>query len=278
MSIQISVNTLSVLINKHAYPSTEFRDPFMTDLPSLKAPPIKRDAGITVWKQLEIKLADDISKGEIDNNGRLPTEAALATRFGVNRHTIRRAISALADRGLVRIERGRGMFVQDVVIDYPLMRRTSFSANLLGQGRAPTSDVVSIKTIPADRHVATALALRTGSLVICRQAIGFADDVPITASLTYFPSRRFPGLAEQFKDGMSISSALQTCGLTDYHRLSTRIVARLPTSAEASALRQPATHPVLVTEAVDGDRKDRPISFGVSCFAGARVQITVEQN
>jgi hypothetical protein len=33
---------------------------------------------------------------------------------------------------------------------------------------------------------------------------------------------------------------------------------------------------VLVTEAIDVDPEDRPISYGVTCFAGARVQITVE--
>lgn len=248
----------------------------MTDLTSFDAPPIEREAGIAVWRQLEIQLADDIAKGRLGEDGRLPTEAALAKRFGVNRHTVRRAISALTERGLVRVERGRGMFVQDVVIDYPLTRRTSFSANLLGQGRAPTNDVVSINTIKAGPTVAHAILLRTGALVICRQAIGFADDVPITTSRTYFPKHRFPTLAEQFENTMSISTALSSCGLADYRRLSTRILARLPTSSEAAALRQPAAQPVLVTEAIDGDREGRPISFGITCFAGARVQITVE--
>lgn len=248
----------------------------MTDLSSFDAPLIARETGIAVWRQLEIQLADDIEKGRIDDEGRLPTEAALARRFSVNRHTVRRAISALTERGLIRVERGRGMFVEDVVIDYPLTRRTSFSTNLLGQGKAPTSKVVSIKIVKADRMVAEALSLRRSTLVICRQAIGFADDVPINAGRTYFPKRRFPKLAEQLENTMSISTALKACGLPDYRRLSTRIVTRLPTLSEAASLRQPATQPVLVTEAIDVDRDDRPISHGVTCFAGARVQIIVE--
>lgn len=247
----------------------------MTDLSLSDTPPIEREAGIAVWRQLEIQLADEISKGLFGNEGRLPTEATLAKRFGVNRHTVRRAISALTERGLVRVERGRGMFVQDIVIDYPLTRRTSFSANLLGQGRAPTSDVVSINVIKADQMVAQALSLRNNALVVCRQAIGSADDVPISAGLTYFSQRRFPKLAEHLET-MSISEALRACDLKDYRRLSTRILARLPTASEAAALRQPVIQPVLVTEAIDVDQKGRPISYGVSCFAGARVQITVE--
>jgi GntR family phosphonate transport system transcriptional regulator len=248
----------------------------MTEQTSFNAPSFERQAGLAVWRQLEIQLADDIQKGRIGGDGRLPTEAALAQRFAVNRHTVRRAISALTGRGLIRVERGRGMFVEDVVLDYPLTRRTSFSANLLGQGRAPASDVVSIDLMKADRTIADALALRAGALVICRRAVGLADDVPINVSLTFFPNSRFPALAEQFETTMSITSALRACGVNDYRRLSTRILTRLPTPSEAAALRQPAAQPVLVTEAVDVDLEDRPISYGVTCFAGGRVQITVE--
>lgn len=248
----------------------------MTDLKPFNEPSLKRDAGIAIWRQLEIQLAQEIGKGVFGEEGRLPTEAALAKRFGVNRHTVRRAIATLSERGLVRVERGRGMFVQDVVIDYPLTRRTSFSANLLGQGRAPTSHVVSLTVIDADQQVATALSLSEGTSVLCRQAVGLADDVPINASVTYFPQERFPGLADELEITMSISKALKACGLAVFHRLSTRILTRLPTASEASALRQPASQPVLITEAIDADREKRPISLGMTCFAGARVQIVVE--
>ncbi|MGI9494316.1 MAG: phosphonate metabolism transcriptional regulator PhnF [Geminicoccaceae bacterium] len=248
----------------------------MTDLTPVVPSPIEREAGIAVWRQLEIKLADQIQQGLFGENGRLPTESALAKCFGVNRHTIRRAISALTERGLVRVERGRGMFVEDVVIDYPLTRRTSFSTNLLAQGRAPTSSITAINIVGADHGVADALSLGADEPVICRQAIGFADDVPINIGLTYFPYARFPGLAEQLKSIESISKALGASGIRDYRRASTRILTRLPTPSEAASLRQPVAQPVLVTEAIDVDMKGRPISYGVACFAGARVQISVE--
>ncbi len=235
-----------------------------------------RDAGIAIWRRLEIKLANEIKEGLLGNGDRLPTESALAERFAVNRHTIRRAISALTERGLVRVERGRGMFVEDVVIDYPLMERTSFSANLLAQGLAPTSDVASIRIVKADSTIASALSLRKGALVICRDSTGFADNVPISSSLTCFPKRRFPNLAGHLEETKSVSMALKASGLPDYRRQATRVLTRMPTPSEAAALKQPASQPVLVTEAIDVDPKGQPISYGVTCFAGARVQITVQ--
>ncbi len=248
----------------------------MTDLPRNHAHTFDRGAGLAIWKQLEITLAGEITRGSFGEQGRLPTEAVLAKRFDVNRHTVRRAISALTERGLVRVEQGRGMFVQDVLVDYPLTHRTSFSANLLGQGKAPTSDVMAIKRVTADKSIAEALSLKIGTSLIGRHAIGFADEVPISTSWTYFPEKRFPGLAAQLQRHESISDALKACGVPDYRRFSTKIVTRLPTTAEAAALRQPVTQPILVTEAVDTDQEGTPISFGVTCFAGARVQITVE--
>lgn len=232
--------------------------------------------GIAVWRRLETRLAGEIGAGRIGDDGRLPTEAALARRFGVNRHTVRRAIAGLVERGLVRVERGRGMFVQDVVVDYPLTRRTSFSANLLAQGKAPASDAVSVKVIEASEQVAKALVCGIGAPVICRHAIGFADDVPIASGVTYFLKEGFPGLAEAFDHHESITAALEAVGQKDYRRLSTRILTRLPSPAEASDLRQAASQPVLVTEAIDCDPDGDPISFGITCFAGARVQISVE--
>ncbi len=248
----------------------------MIDPTPFNTAPAGHEAGMAIWRRLEIQLADEIRKGRLGDEGRLPTEAALADRFAVNRHTIRRAISALTERGLVRVERGRGMFVEDVVIDYPLTERTSFSANLLAQGRAPTSDTASIRTIKADRSVASALSLRKGALVICRESTGFADDTPISSSLTCFPRGRFPKLADHLEGTNSVSKALEASGVPDYRRHATRIFARMPTPSEAAALKQPVSQPVLVTEAIDVDRKGQPISYGVTCFAGARVQITVQ--
>ena len=54
----------------------------------------------------------------------LPAESALAARFGVNRHTVRRALGVLAEGGLVRTTQGRGSFVEQGPIAYPIGPRT----------------------------------------------------------------------------------------------------------------------------------------------------------
>lgn len=250
----------------------------MTDAGPSHDRPIERGAGVAVWRQLASQLEDDIAAGRFEAHDRLPTEAALAEQFRVNRHTVRRAIGALAKQGLVRVEQGRGAFVEDVVIDYPLRHRTSFSANLLEQGREPDHRVIEVEELRADRRLASGLALRRGARIVVSRAVGLADGVPVSLSVSIFPQARFPSIAERLIELRSITKALATFGLTDYQRRETRILTRMPTADEARHLRQPSSHPVLVTEAVDVDPDARPIRLGITCFAGTRVQITVGAN
>jgi GntR family transcriptional regulator, phosphonate transport system regulatory protein len=237
--------------------------------------PVERGVGVAVWRQIAHRMERDLRAGGLGAGAKLPTEAELATRFAVNRHTVRRAIADLATRGLVRVEQGRGIFLQDLVIDYPLRRRTSFSANLLAQDRAPSHEILEVVELAADAQVARRLGLRRGARVVSSAGSGFADDVPISYGRSWFPAARFPGLADQLRRRSSISTVLAGYGLADYRREMTRVFARLPSGEEAARLKQPASEPVLVTDAIDVDPEGRPVRYGTTCFAGARVQLTV---
>jgi GntR family phosphonate transport system transcriptional regulator len=242
---------------------------------ALDPAPLERGGGVAVWRQIAHRIERDVRASGLGAGARLPTEAELAARFTVNRHTVRRAIADLAARGLVRVEQGRGTFLQDLVIDYPLRRRTSFSANLLAQDRAPSHAMLSVVEVAAEPEVARALGLRRGARVVQSTSSGFADAIPVSYGRSWFPAGRFPGFADRLGRNPSISAALAGYGIADYRRALTRVLARLPSVEEAAQLRQPAGEPVLVTEAVDVDPEDRPVRYGVTCFAGARVQLTV---
>jgi GntR family phosphonate transport system transcriptional regulator len=99
--------------------------------------------------------------------------------------------------------------------------------------------------------------------------------VPISYGRSWFPAARFPGLADRLRGYTSISTTLADYDLADYRRETTRVLARLPSAEEAAGLKQPINEPVLVTEAIDVDAEDRPIRYGITCFAGARIQLTV---
>ena len=56
---------------------------------------MERETGIALWRQIATRLEDEIRTGKIRPGERLDTEYALAARFDVNRHTVRKAVEAL---------------------------------------------------------------------------------------------------------------------------------------------------------------------------------------
>ena len=235
---------------------------------------LEPEKGVTLWRQIAESLAGEISAGGFAR-GRLPVEAELAARFGVNRHTIRRAVRALAEQGLVRVEQGRGTFVAVHHLDYVLGRRTRFSANLQSQGREPGYRLLSVATVPADAATARDLGLRRGASVIQIETLGSADGVVLSYAIHSFPGKRFAALPAAFAESGSITAALVRCGVRDYTRKLTRLLARLPSEREARHLGQPAARPVLQSEAVNIDAAGVPIQRSLAVFAGDRVQMVV---
>ncbi len=232
--------------------------------------------GVTRWRQIAESLSQDIREARFAD-GRLPTEPDLAARYQVNRHTIRRAIGALAEQGLVRVEQGRGTFVAGGHIDYLLGRRTRFSTNLQRAGHEPSHRLLTARRVAADPTTSTELRLVSGAEIIEIEAVGHADGVPVSYAIHRFPAERFAALPDVFAASNSITAALAACGVADYTRQATRLLARLPNETEARYLEQPASRPVLQTEAVNIDTAGVPIQRSTTVFAGDRVQILVSE-
>jgi GntR family phosphonate transport system transcriptional regulator len=238
---------------------------------------LARGEGIALWRQIAARIEGEIAEGATSRPGsRLPTEAALAARFAVNRHTVRRAMEELAARGLIRVEQGRGSFVAEDVLDYRLGPRTRFSESVRRQNREPEGRMVRILEVAADAQVASSLGLRRGRPVILGERLGLADGRPIVIGAHYFPAHRFPDIAALLAEGASVTEALARCGVPDYRRAITRITARMPTPEEAALLQQSRARPVLVTESVNVDASGTPVEFGVARYAAARTQLVVE--
>ena len=238
--------------------------------------PLPRGDGVSLWRQIVTRLEGSITAGGLPAGARLPTEAELAQGFGVNRHTIRRAMEELASRGLVRVEQGRGSFVAEDVVEYPLGSRTRFSEIIRAQSREPSGRILRIAEIQAEGRVAELLKLRRGRAVVVVDRLGLANGRAITLGTHHFPAHRFARLAGMLAENPSITAALAASGVPDYRRQVTRITARMPTPEEAHLLSQPRTRPVLLTEAVNVDPEGVPVDASFSRYAAGRTQLVVE--
>jgi GntR family phosphonate transport system transcriptional regulator len=235
------------------------------------------DVEAPLWRRIELALSDDIEKGTFQRGEQLPSESELAQRFGVNRHTVRRSIASLVQKGAIRIERGRGSFVQDISIQYPVGSATRVEENLLRQHRGHAGRLLGSFQTPAPVDIARNLELRPGASLVVLDTLNESDGVPVSLVRTYLPSTRFSNFAELFQQhGNSMTTAFQKCGVTEFSRRSTRIDARMPAGDEVAHLKIPHTTPLLVAESVDVDEAGVPIKFGIARFPGGRMSLVVK--
>jgi GntR family phosphonate transport system transcriptional regulator len=235
-----------------------------------------RSARVVIWQRIAEVLAAEIGSGSFPPGGRLPTETALAERFGVNRHTLRQAIGALSTAGLVSVQHGRGTFVRPApMVEYPIGARTRFSEIISRQSMMADGELLAARESPATPEVAEALGLPATTPVVVLEILRRADGLPVSIVTSHLPAPRFRGIDAAFRETNSITAALLRFGVADYTRRSTRIWTRMPTPEEAVLLRQRADVPVLVKESVNQDESGQAIEFGVSRAAGQRVQVLV---
>lgn len=229
-----------------------------------------------LWREIAETLAAEIGRGHFARGAKLPSEAELATRFAVNRHTVRHALADLAARGLVNARRGAGVFVTAQPTLYPLGRRVRFHQAVQAAGQVPSREFTRIETRPAEAHEAAALALQPAAPVHVVEGVSLADGIPLAVFRSVFPATRFPDLPTQLSTSGSVTAALAQAGVADYTRASTRLTAKAAKPMLALRLRIAEAAPVLRSEAVNVDHAGQPVELGVTWFAGDRVTLTVD--
>ena len=144
-----------------------------------------------IWRQ-------EIMTGHWPINEKLPSERELGERYEVSRPTIREAIDALVNEGLLRREKGRGTFVAEPkILEGLLQTPHGFTDSMKTQGILFTTRVPSFEVVPAPQMVARELRLPADAPVIRLDRIRSVMDTPILLVTSYLPEQLFPGLLSE---------------------------------------------------------------------------------
>ena len=230
------------------------------------------------WLRIAQQLSEAIGQGVYAPGARLPSEHALAQQFGVHRHTIRRSLASLVQRGLVRSTQGSGSFVEAFAVDLALGKRTRHQHSLSQAGLRGGLRVLQSCALQADAEQADALRVAEGAPVLYLQVQGEGAGQVLHVSDRYFPLPRFEKLADVVRETGSITQAFAQHGAPDYLRKASRISARLPSQEVAALLCQAHTQPALRVSSVNVDTQQVPIEYALTWFAGDRVTLTVEHD
>jgi GntR family transcriptional regulator, phosphonate transport system regulatory protein len=235
-------------------------------------------SGVALWRLVADGIERGIAEGRFTAGEKLPGEMEIAETYRVNRHTVRRALAALAERGLVRAERGSGTYVEAQRIAYPLRSRTRFSEIVGAGGREPRGQLIDASADVASRELAQELRLKIGAPLIRIESLRLADRAPICVATSWLSAERFPGAGDVYANLRSMTKLLEHFGVRDYRRASTRITAGIVDATDAARLNLALGRPILVVDSTDVDLDDRPLVTKRSRFAAERVEFLVENS
>src|SRR3954468_2591007 len=97
-------------------------------------------AGGPLYQQLHHALRQAIEDKRLASDSPLPPERDIASELGVSRITVRKALDALAEEGLVRRRHGAGTFVAppaEARVEKSFSILSSFSEDMESRGRTP---------------------------------------------------------------------------------------------------------------------------------------------
>lgn len=232
--------------------------------------------GVALWRRVADSIEQSIADGTYPRDSKLPGETEIAELHRVNRHTVRRALAALAERGLVRAERGSGTYVEAPRIAYPLRSRTRFSEIVSAGGHEASGKLLNASIEDAPQDLAKHLGLKTGAPLLRIDALRTADRMPICVGSTWIDAERFPDGGKLYGKLQSITKVLAHFGIRDYRREWTNITASIAEAADAARLDLALGRPVLVVEKLDVEMNGKPLIISRSRFAAERVQFVIE--
>lgn len=153
------------------------------------------------------EIVNDILAGRYPTSSPLPNESELAERSGVSRLTVREAIKALAAKNVVRVEHGRGTFVNSprewsVLDPVLLIARSSYEEDPLALPRklieARRVVEVAVAELAAERRTPEDLDRLEESLAMMRASAAQANVASFVAADIAFHQQVMDAAANSF--------------------------------------------------------------------------------
>ena len=231
-------------------------------------------AGISLYHQSKEDLCREIE--QMNYGDQLETEQQLAAKYNVSRGTVRQAITALVNEGLLSKIQGKGTFKCGVALDRSSAVIKSFTDQLLACGLVPGIQDVQLISVPVDEKVAKCLQLPIGAPIWRLSRIRLADGLPISFCVAYIKQEYAPTLQAQDLEMSLIAMLTERLNLP-IQRGESRVTATLAGEELAVRLNISPLTAMLRLEHVGYGPTGDPIFMDITSSIGERYVMQVAQ-
>jgi GntR family transcriptional regulator len=223
-------------------------------------------AGAVAVAEAYRKLNDLLRRSSFPPGSRLPGERELATRIGVSRVTLRKALDLLEDRGLVDRSPKRGWFVPPHVVGEPPSTLQSFSEMARARGLRPGATVLGSRPRQATFEEAGTLRIAPAASVLELSRLRTLDGVPVCVDVSVVVLARVPLLASTDMTDRSLYETIEELSDVRIERSSYTLRADACGSQLADLLRIQAGSPILIGEELTYLTDGSPILSGTMSY------------
>lgn len=212
------------------------------------------------------KLSDLLRRSSFPPGSRLPGERELATRIGVSRVTLRKALELLEEKGLLDRSPKRGWFVPPHVVGEPPSTLQSFSEMARDRGLVAGAKVLSARERPAAFEEAAKLRIAPAASVLELSRLRTLDGVPVCVDVSVVVLAKVPLLASADMTDRSLYETIEELADVRIERSSYTVRADACGQQLAELLRIPAGSPILIGEEVTYLTDGSPILAGTMSY------------
>lgn len=214
-----------------------------------------------MYEQIRQLLVAALAAGEWRPGDVLPSEAALAERFGASAGTVRRALDELAAQHLVERRQGSGTFVSTHAAPRQPFRFLRLVADDEVQGFA--RELLGCRRMRASAEIARALGLRTAEPVIEVRRLLLRRGRPVVLDELWLPQRHFQGLTAEVIEAHpgALYALFETRFGVHMVRAQEKLRAVAATAEAARLLQLPEGAPLLSVERLAFTYGDRPMEL-----------------
>lgn len=189
------------------------------------------DSDIPLYSQLVNIVKRNLSAGTLAIGDLLPSEAELCAHFDISRSTVRQAIGALEDEGLVVRKQGRGTFIAEPKVRRRTENVYSFTSEISALGKTPSSTLLLFELVLPTTEIVEKLELGGADMKVFHfTRIRNVDDVPLILETSYYPQFIYPNLTRELLQTHSFYSLLFEVGIVPYNATDTYEAVKLNAS------------------------------------------------
>jgi GntR family transcriptional regulator len=230
---------------------------------------LKKGIPIPYYYQIERILEESIEKGDYKVNDFLPSERELSSKFNVSKITIRKALSNLEFKGLIKKVKGKGSIIRNKKIEGRILNKMIGTFNDLSEmGFEIKNQILSRDVSVANEEVRKRLNIAEGEEVLGFERLRLIDNEPYQYSKSFIPEKLVPDFDLDIITGRSLYEVLENKYRLKINKITRVVEAEIASALDSKMFKVKEGFPILAFQNIAYINKNEPIEFSYNRIRG----------